>query len=99
MKKTNSTQNEHKIDKPNNSENNHGKKATTVQNTTQNKNTLWINSICLFVGVIVFVLSLVAPKTIMAMMDQGELNELYVRDVETDLALESEAISVEDKLE
>lgn len=63
------------------------------------ENNFGINIICVLIGVLVFVIGIVAPKTIMAMMDKGELNELYVLDVDTEFQEEGESLSVEEKLE
>ena len=58
-----------------------------------------INGICLLIGVLILALGIAAPKTIMAMMDNGELNKLYVREVDTDLQADNEPLSVEEKLD
>lgn len=58
-----------------------------------------INGICLLIGVLILALGIAAPKTIMAMMDNGELNKLYVREVDTDLEADNEPLSVEEKLD
>ena len=60
---------------------------------------LMINGICLLLGVLILALGIAAPKTIMAMMDKGELNKLYVREVDTDLEADNEPLSVEEKLD
>ncbi|MGN0367936.1 MAG: hypothetical protein ACI4EK_04060 [Wujia sp.] len=74
------------------------KTEKTEDKSNKDKNIL-INGICLLLGVLILVLGITAPKTIMAMMDKGELNKLYVRDIDTDLEAENEPLSVEEKLE
>ena len=69
------------------------------KHTSRSQNTVLINSVCLLAGVVVFLLCLIAPNKIMVMMDKQEINRLYVKDVNTELVSDSEAISVEQKLE
>lgn len=74
------------------------KKTKDRANPIRKDKNIMINGICLLLGVIILALGIAAPKTILAMMDKGELNKLYVREVDTDLQADKEPLSVEEKL-
>ena len=73
-------------------------KKTKKEKIDRKDKNLMINGSCLLLGVLILALGIAAPKTIMAMMDHGELNKLYVREVDTDLQADNEPLSVEEKL-
>lgn len=61
--------------------------------------TIWINFLCLLLGIGVFVLGVMAPQTIFAMIDKTEIGSLYVRDADTSYLDEQEQLSMSEKIQ
>lgn len=74
------------------------KKNTEKQQERSQKH--WIlNLLCSIAGVGVLLLGILVPKTIFAMMDNSELNKIYIQEADVSYLDEASKMSMEEKLD